>query len=200
MKRILVITMAIICSGVFSSIVAKPKGKMTKKETQAKRDTLYDGFEIDPAIRQFPCMEESYDTMEEFRAVGIAEGHTQEIAKSKAVRYAINQIIEKKPRRIISVTSADSSSSETIVEAPMITEEQQQALNNSEIICLKFSITPSRTYIAYVAVRVLKSNLEKNDSIDQKELLQYVDDTMYKEEMRKKFEQYMQYKKNQQME
>jgi hypothetical protein len=75
-------------------------------------------------------MEASYDTDEEFRGLGIAEGATPEQAKENAYRVAMEQIMTKMPHHIKSVTMSypdGSTYSETIVESSL-TEEQLKSV------------------------------------------------------------------------
>ena len=173
MKRVLVMALAVVCGMAFSDCFArKPRRqKLSAEEIEAKLDSLRNEQEKLQNLRNeiyetghlqyVPCMEASYDTDEEFRGLGIAEGATPEQAKENAYRVAMEQIMTKMPHHIKSVTMSypdGSTYSETIMESSLTEEQKQAVYSNCQIYC--YRIRPANAqetmFEAYVAVSVPK--------------------------------------------
>ena len=117
-------------------------------------------------LNEMPCLEDSYDTMEEIRGLGIAEGITEVQAKDKAIREAHRQILCKMPKKMVITTNSESGTyTETIYE-DIVTDEQTQLTDfTSEIMCYKIVPLQEGAFRAYVVLRVLKSELVEKNSI-----------------------------------
>lgn len=175
-KRVLVIALVAVCGMAFSDCFArKPRRqKLSPEEIEAKLDSLRNEqeklqnlineiYETGPLrYNHVPCTEESYDTDEEIRGLGIAEGATPEQAKENAYRVAMEQIIAEMPHHIKSVTISypdGSTYSETVAESSLTGEQKQAVYSNSQIYCIKYENTQEGICRAYVAVSVPKEKI-----------------------------------------
>ena len=168
MKRFIVIALAIVCGVVFSeSFAQRRKRAYNPEKAKSLLDMEMEGASIKNSADFFsapPCMEESFDTMEESKGFGIGEGDTEMQARENATREALRQIEYKMPRNITSITTEDKTGINTVTEVESLTKEQWDYIYaNQQNVCLKYEQLENGKYRAYITISVRKQTYNEEE-------------------------------------
>lgn len=115
-------------------------------------------------VLDIPCLEESYDTMEEMRAIGIEDGATTAMqAKQLAIEKAVEDLSIKAFPEEITYTSISKpdSQQESHIEINITQEQKQFVYNNIQIQCYKIQMNELGLYQAYVAVGISLARIKQ---------------------------------------
>ena len=113
---------------------------------------------------EIPCMEESYDNMEELRALGIGEDATNAMqAKQMAIEKAVEELTIKAFPEAISYTniSKPNGQHESHIEINVTKEQKQFIYSNIQMQCYKIQQNERGMYQAYVAVSISLAKIKQ---------------------------------------
>ena len=109
-------------------------------------------------------MEESYDNMEELRALGIGEDATNAMqAKQMAIEKAVEELTIKAFPEAISYTniSKPNGQHESHIEINITKEQKQFVYNNIQLRCYEIQMNELGLYQAYVAVGISLARIKQ---------------------------------------
>ena len=115
-------------------------------------------------VLDIPCLEESYDTMEEMRAIGIEDGATTAMqAKQLAIEKAVEDLSAKAFPEAIKCTSISKpdGQQESHIEINITKEQKQFVYNNIQLRCYEIQMNELGLYQAYVAVGISLARIKQ---------------------------------------
>jgi len=180
MRKSLLVILAIVCGTIYSDTYSENSNAEIYKEllrlhreiegltdrVRALEDVVKTSSEYNDAapIIDVPCMEEAYDTETEYGEIGIAEAPTQQKAKEKAIRLACESLAIKIYPEMISYYYVETKDKTESKIENHITETQIQIINSLfKRICCNYKQKPTGFYEAFVAVRISKTAIKKNN-------------------------------------